>query len=322
MTDSEMVFSAGAARPGGSAVGLAPAGARAVTGRVKWTFLVAIPAVIALYAALNNWAVLQVAGYPDTLLFYTGHAFVPWWTSALATWGLGRWLQRWRPPVLPVLAAGCFVACLLVLPYSRWLTAQFGAGWLGAGIDGVTASQHIHSELGSLSLALRAGVVWIVVNLLFERLTGFSLYRRPAAAGTGLLPVVPPADEGRVAGTPAAASAAPPPQLLQRLPGVAAGSEIIAIKAEQHYVKVHAAGRSFMVLYRFSDAVAGMDPAEGMQVHRSWWVRSAAIAAVHRTPGQLAVELANGLVVPVSAPNRGLVREWARSRNIPVLRGH
>jgi DNA-binding LytR/AlgR family response regulator len=93
---------------------------------------------------------------------------------------------------------------------------------------------------------------------------------------------------------------------------------VLAIKAEQHYVKVHTATRAFMTLYRFSDAIAEMDPAAGSQVHRSWWVRTDAIRRVRRDGRKYLLELANGLVVPISSSNRGVVADLARRAGIPM----
>jgi DNA-binding LytR/AlgR family response regulator len=53
-------------------------------------------------------------------------------------------------------------------------------------------------------------------------------------------------------------------------------------------------------------------------VHRSYWVRSSAIRAVRREGGKYSVELSSGLLVPISEANRGLIRELARTRGIPV----
>jgi len=88
-------------------------------------FYLGVPAGIAAYAALNNWTILQLAGYETTLAFYASHAFVPWWTSAVATTLCMRLLRPWRPPQLVLLVLGSLLACVLILPYSRWITEFF-----------------------------------------------------------------------------------------------------------------------------------------------------------------------------------------------------
>jgi DNA-binding LytR/AlgR family response regulator len=99
---------------------------------------------------------------------------------------------------------------------------------------------------------------------------------------------------------PAACSApaAFPSALLSRLPpGI--GSDIVALETEDHYLRVHAAGGSALILMRMADAVALLDPRLGAQVHRRWWVAQAAVAGV-RTEGQkLSLRLVDETLVPV-----------------------
>lgn len=295
-----------------------------------YLFYVGVPAAIAIYAALNNWTILQLTGYQTTLAFYAGHAFVPWWTSAGATYLCMRLLRPWRPPQLLLLTVGSFLACLIVLPYSDWLTEYFAVGWVRGDADGRLSAAHIYSQLGFWTFTVRATVIWILVNLAFDRFLGLPRYRYVALEAVRSSPPAPayPATDLSTAFPRSSDPGTPEPRpavtgdgslrFLQRLPATVSPDEVIALKAEQHYIKVHTATRSFMTLYRFSDAVAEMDPAAGQQVHRSYWVRSSAIRAVRREGGKYSVELASGLLVPISAANRGLIRELARTRGIPV----
>jgi hypothetical protein len=92
--------------------------------------------------------------------------------------------------------------------------------------------------------------------------------------------------------------AAFPPALLSRLPA-GIGSDIIALETEDHYLRVHAARGSALILMRMADAVAMLDPQLGAQVHRRWWVAQAAVADV-RTEGQkLSLYLIDNTLVPV-----------------------
>ena len=77
-------------------------------------------------------------------------------------------------------------------------------------------------------------------------------------------------------------------------------SEIEVLEAQENYVKVHAGDRSKVVLYRFKDAVAEMGDVVGLQVHRSFWVRKAAIRTFKKQGGRGEITTASGLVVPVS----------------------
>ena len=95
-----------------------------------------------------------------------------------------------------------------------------------------------------------------------------------------------------------AVPAAFPSALLGRLPPEI-GSDIIALETEDHYLRVHAAGGSALILMRMADAVALLDPRLGAQVHRRWWVAEGAVAGV-RTEGQkLSLRLIDESLVPV-----------------------
>ncbi len=77
-------------------------------------------------------------------------------------------------------------------------------------------------------------------------------------------------------------------------------SPITALGVEDHYVRVHSAERDEMLLLRLSDAIKEMEPMEGMQVHRSWWVARDAILTSKRDGRNLRLSLSGGLEVPVS----------------------
>jgi DNA-binding LytR/AlgR family response regulator len=116
----------------------------------------------------------------------------------------------------------------------------------------------------------------------------------PAAVGPEA-PATSPAPSPPGAGPSPAAF---PSALLGRLPPDI-GADIVALETEDHYLRVHAAGGSALILMRMADAVALLDPRLGAQVHRRWWVAEAAVAGV-RTEGQkLSLRLTDESVVPV-----------------------
>jgi hypothetical protein len=89
-----------------------------------------------------------------------------------------------------------------------------------------------------------------------------------------------------------------PPALLSRLPAEI-GSGIIALETEDHYLRVHAAGGSALILMRMADAVALLDPRLGAQVHRRWWVADAAVAGIRAEGQKLSLRLIDETLVPV-----------------------
>ncbi|MCJ2187780.1 LytTR family DNA-binding domain-containing protein [Novosphingobium beihaiensis] len=75
---------------------------------------------------------------------------------------------------------------------------------------------------------------------------------------------------------------------------------IIALQIEDHYVRVHRAEGSQMVLMPLKHAIGAMDGVEGLQTHRSWWVARAAVSEVQGTARSMQLRLSNGLQVPVA----------------------
>lgn len=112
----------------------------------------------------------------------------------------------------------------------------------------------------------------------------FALDRRPAAPA-------PTADE---AARPAAA-------LAGRLPLPLRGLAIVALEAEDHYLRVHlAGGHSALILMRLTDAIAALAAVPGARTHRGWWVAKAAVTRIAKADGRAVLTLAGGIEAPVS----------------------
>lgn len=100
--------------------------------------------------------------------------------------------------------------------------------------------------------------------------------------------------------THAAPAGAAPPRFFERLPVKLRGSEIFAVEAEDHYLRLHTSKGQDLILMRMGDAVAELEGLEGAQVHRSWWVAKAAVEHARRGDGRATLTLKDGARVPVS----------------------
>ena len=123
----------------------------------------------------------------------------------------------------------------------------------------------------------------LVVMLLLMTMRGL-LWRRVVETKTIVMPPLPEAERN----------------FRLRLSAKRRAARLIAVEAEDHYVRVHTDAGSELVAMRFSDALAELKRAYGFRVHRSWWVVAEAIEGVRwtRTGGE--VRLADGTVAPVS----------------------
>jgi hypothetical protein len=87
--------------------------------------------------------------------------------------------------------------------------------------------------------------------------------------------------------------------LLDQLPAEL-GSDVIALEMEDHYVRVHTALGSDLVLMRMRDAMTHLAVGDGRQVHRSWWVARGAVEDVKREGRNVRLVLSGGIEAPVS----------------------
>jgi hypothetical protein len=91
-----------------------------------------------------------------------------------------------------------------------------------------------------------------------------------------------------------------PSTLGQRLkPGLRTAA-ILALEAEDHYVRVHTDQGSELILIRLADAISEMGDVEGARTHRSWWVARSAVKEARRSDGRATLTLTNGAEAPVS----------------------
>jgi hypothetical protein len=77
-------------------------------------------------------------------------------------------------------------------------------------------------------------------------------------------------------------------------------ARLIAVEAEDHYLRVHTDAGEELVTARFGDALAELAGARGFRTHRSWWVAADAIEDVKWTRSRGEARLTCGLAVPVS----------------------
>jgi len=78
---------------------------------------------------------------------------------------------------------------------------------------------------------------------------------------------------------------------------------LLAVEAEDHYLRVHTDAGQELITARFGDALAELGAAPGFRTHRSWWVAASAIDDVKWLRGRGEARLTCGLVVPISRSN-------------------
>ncbi|HWI86997.1 MAG TPA: LytTR family DNA-binding domain-containing protein, partial [Sphingomonas sp.] len=108
--------------------------------------------------------------------------------------------------------------------------------------------------------------------------------------GRGERPAVPAITEAQPAG-PTMTGAAFPPHLMDAA---------LCLQMEDHHVRVHTVGRSYLHLAPLRQVAEELGPERGLQVHRSWWVAQAAVQRWEEAGRSVVLVLTDGRRVPVA----------------------
>ena len=177
--------------------------------------------------------------------------------------------DRARLPELFVLIGGL---CVLTLPVT------LVGGWVVRLFDAAMPPMNVVS------------VYFMILAMVVPFGTAYLMIERRLLRPRALAAATAPAD------SPAAPA---PARLLGRL-GPRLGGEVLALRGEDHYVRVHTALGSELLLMRLADAIEELDGLPGERVHRSWWVARGAVAGARVNGRRALLALTNGLEVPVS----------------------
>jgi hypothetical protein len=246
-------------------------------------------------SALTHWAVLVAA----TIVVLALQA--PWGTSRLP---FLRRACEFSGAVL--LWEACVLFCLRMLrrrlawaraatPLPLLTAVLLAAIPATAGILGVI--RLAGDDIPSLpSLGMRSLLLGFVIAFAWR---GLTLGRVHQAA-----PATPPArsEAARTVADPAA-------DFLARHAPALAGRRLLALEAEDHYLRIHTDGGTALILMRLRDGIRMLGAGAGWQPHRSFWLAAGVEARVERNGQSFRLRLPTGLAVPVSRANAEAMRK-------------
>lgn len=104
-----------------------------------------------------------------------------------------------------------------------------------------------------------------------------------------------------------------PAAIRTRLPPRLARSRLVAVEAEDHYLRIRTEAGSALVLMRLGDALEALSGLDGFRTHRSWWVARTAVEAARWKGGRGALTLSDGASAPVSRTYAAALKgtDWA-----------
>ncbi|WP_066531492.1 LytTR family DNA-binding domain-containing protein [Erythrobacter sp. CCH5-A1] len=208
--------------------------------------------------------------------------------TAVSAWG-GLAGRRWTEIAV--------VALLVSVPHTFMVIV---ATALFFGLDAITPGVVVFFGLTVLMVAL----VLTTIN---------HLAAVPDGATPGAPVPVPASDPGPAGRADPLGAPDPLPALpdlmAEKLPVRLRQARLIAIEAEDHYLRIHTDAGSDLVLMRMTDACALLPEAAGARVHRSWWAARGAVERLARREGKAELTLQTGLTVPVSRAMQAALRE-------------
>jgi hypothetical protein len=270
--------------------------------RNSWTgYLIAAGTILAIGLALSEPSASSGLGLPARLVFWLAHVASALFFFELAQITLGRIATFERlPPLLLVMAVGVVGAVLFAI-FNLLLLDRI-AFLVGDLTDGEPIS--IPGLIDELRNSGATSVLfWVLVNS--PRLIMIAQQKDADEAGE------PPSSE--VTSTPPDAANAPAKasrqllDLLSRLPR-RIGTDIVAISAELHYLRVYTPAGEALILMSFGRAVAALGVIPGQAIHRSHWVALAHIVALESDGDRVICRLRTGLELPVSRTYRATLR--------------
>ena len=237
-------------------------------------------------------------------------------------------LKSWGPTAAAILAAGTFLAILA--PYGTaqlgmpwiWLywTGLMALGWLsGNGCSWLfdrfapdwpkPATGLAMSILVSLPVAAAVALLQLVLGGRYPLYVLPMIYFFVWVISAAVVTVTMLVEHNRERAATDPDAARPLPSLTDKLPPRLRRADILALEAEDHYLRVHTDRGDCLILMRLSDAIAAVAPLDGARTHRSWWVARKAVDQVSRGDGRATLSISTGAEVPVSRTYAPKLRE-------------
>lgn len=234
------------------------------------------------------------------------------------------WLRRFAADVALWVAIGVVMAILGPFGSSErtlperliyWQICMVGGGFIGVAIDAPVRRRvsHFWARLALVSTAMTPFVT-LLVGLTNHYLGPMRLTWGNVAEPTFQVFVVCVAvmmfrqlmwAEKVTVVVAAEPEADPAEAFRQRLSAKRRAAALIAVEAEDHYLRVHTDAGDELITARFGDALSELAGVKGFQTHRSWWVAADAIDEVTWLRGRGEAKLKCGLKVPISRSNAG-----------------
>ena len=259
--------------------------------RSRTAIYLLVPLFQALISTVSHTDPGQFLPHLESIIYRVGNWIVFWMMASAFTWAFTVPATLSRLPRWLLVFAGGLASAFACMVLSPWYDQLFSGSFTDPEIFVKFVNPSARLAPGSLMQTAAAAIsfagLWTLFKLLFESSAIQILSPAP------IQPDSPASAQPRYM-----ASSLPTPRFIERMSGIGV-EDILALEAEDHYVRVHLRTGSELIHYRFADAVTEMGSDYGIRVHRSFWVAKPAIKEIKR--GQrIEITMTNGSRIPVS----------------------
>lgn len=262
-------------------------------------------------AVLGWYRAGYASDYPlaVSLLDWLLNFFTLWIAFDLGSRLIAFLLRPWTPPLWGILVVGGIAGVAVSRPL-RSTIRDFSSNLAPQARSEIAFPPDLVWEEYVFAYASVIAVpilIWVVVNYIYAKALHVPRYGHVPKNAEFRPDVGPPAVQ--VSGVEdIQIKPATPPEFVKKLT-VGLPTKILALQAEDHYLRVHTDRNNELIRYRFSDALEDVKHLPGLQVHRSFWINTAAIDYIRRSGRSYEIVLSDGLEVPVSRSYRYAVKE-------------
>jgi LytTr DNA-binding domain len=270
--------------------------------RNSWTgYLIAAGTLLSIGLALSEPSASDGFGLPARLVFWLAHVASALFLFELAQIHLGRIALFERLPSLLLVIAVGVVGAFLFAVFNLLLLdriVSLADGQMDVEPISIRGLVEELRDSGATSV-----LFWVLLNS--PRLIIIAQQKDTDDADQQPTPDVMQAPPD-AANRPAEVSG-PLLDLLSRLPR-RIGTDIVAISAELHYLRVYTRSGEALILMSFGRAVEALGVVPGQRTHRSHWVALMHVLSLESDGDRVFCRLDTGLELPVSRAHRTSLR--------------
>jgi len=271
-------------------------------------FFFGIPVILGFLFALVGTRLIHGLPFMLALTYMILHMFIAWWVVSLGATIIKYIFRNWQPPCFAI----CVMGYVLAIIPAAFLYQELGE--IFASISPVFAENRKDNFAPGWDLAYLLHFVRFSIPALMLFVTAVYGYRMFAGI-TWFSYQNKVEDNYGDQGASVSSTAATQKAVAGLIDGskLPADAEILAIKAEQHYIQIWSDQGKDLVRYRFKDLEKTLGACHGVQVHRSWWVNLDQVQTCKNDGRKLELLMRDDLTVPVSLSHKHAVINLLKS---------